>query len=63
MQGSSSLRDSVDFSAFRHYGIWLVVGAVIGAALQSKVPQDPLLALIGAFLKIPDDPERVVDGD
>ena len=45
-----ALRDSVDFSAFRHYGIWLVVGAVIGAALQSKVPQDPLLALIGAFL-------------
>ena len=38
-----ALRDSVDFSAFRHYGIWLVVGAVIGAALQSKVPQDPLL--------------------
>ncbi|MEC7695422.1 MAG: sulfite exporter TauE/SafE family protein [Candidatus Thermoplasmatota archaeon] len=45
-----ALRDSVDFSAFRHYGIWLVVGAVIGAALQSKVPQDPLLALIGSFL-------------
>ena len=45
-----ALRDSVDFSAFRHYGIWLVVGAVIGAALQSKVPQGPLLALIGAFL-------------
>ena len=45
-----ALRDSVDFSAFRHYGVWLVVGAVIGATLQSKVPQDPLLALIGAFL-------------
>ena len=45
-----ALRDSVDFPAFRHYGIWLVVGAVIGAALQSKVPQGPLLALIGAFL-------------
>ena len=45
-----ALRDSVDFSAFRHYGIWLVLGAVIGATLQSKVPQSPLLALIGAFL-------------
>tara|TARA_B100001250_G_C19776568_1_gene779828 strand:- start:1184 stop:1912 length:729 start_codon:yes stop_codon:yes gene_type:complete len=45
-----ALRNSVDFSAFRRYGVWLVVGAVIGATLQSKVPQDPLLALIGAFL-------------
>jgi len=45
-----SLRDSVDFSSFKHYGVWLVVGAVIGATLQNRVPQDPLLALIGAFL-------------
>ena len=35
-----ALRDSVDFSAFRHYGIWLVVGAVIGAAAEQG-PQDP----------------------
>ena len=45
-----ALWQSVDFSAFRHYGIWLVVGAVTGALLQNSVPQDPLLALIGAFL-------------
>ncbi len=45
-----ALRDCVDFTAFRHYGVWLVLGAVIGAVLQDSVPQKPLLGLIGAFL-------------
>jgi|TARA_B100001250_G_scaffold30254_1_gene24851 hypothetical protein len=46
----SALKDSVDLSAFRHYGVWLVVGSIVGAMLQNHVPQDPLLAVIGAFL-------------
>ena len=48
----ASLREHVDFQSFRKYGIWLVVGAIIGALLQSQVPQEPLLALIGLFLII-----------
>ena len=46
----AALRESVDFEAFRMYGVWLVLGAILGAALQNEVPQKPLLALIGAFL-------------
>lgn len=46
----AALRESVDFEAFRRYGVWLVFGAILGAALQNEVPQKPLLALIGAFL-------------
>ena len=46
----AALRESVDFEAFRRYGVWLVLGAILGAALQNEVPQKPLLALIGAFL-------------
>ena len=47
-----ALRDSVDFSAFRRYGVWLVFGSIAGALLQTRVQQEPLLALIGAFLII-----------
>ncbi len=46
----TSLKEHVDFDAFRKYGIWLVVGAILGALLHSQVPQKPLLALIGVFL-------------
>lgn len=45
-----SMWESIDLSAFKRYGIWLVVGAILGALLQNEVPQDPLLVLIGAFL-------------
>ena len=45
-----ALRESVDLSAFRHYGVWLVAGSIIGALRQNQVPQDPLLAVIGVFL-------------
>mgnify|MGYP006081985299 CR=1 FL=1 len=44
------LRDFVDIKAVRYYGLWLVIGAIIGALLQNNVPQDPLLAIIGIFL-------------
>lgn len=47
-----SMWESVDLSAFHRYGVWLVVGAVLGALLQNEVPQDPLLVLIGAFLVV-----------
>ncbi|MDE0954072.1 MAG: sulfite exporter TauE/SafE family protein [Candidatus Poseidoniales archaeon] len=47
-----SLRESVDFSAFRRYGIWLVFGSIIGALLQNQVSGDPLLLLVGIFLII-----------
>ena len=46
------LKEHVDFEAFKRYGIWLVIGAVGGALLQSQVPQDPLLFIIGIFLVI-----------
>ena len=44
--------DSVDLTAFKHYGIWLVIGAGLGAILQNEVPQNPLLVVIGFFLII-----------
>ena len=44
------LKEHVDFTAFRKYGVWLVIGAIIGALLQNQVPQAPLLAIIGIFL-------------
>jgi len=47
-----SLKIHVDFEAIKHYGIWLVIGAIIGALLQNMVPQEPLLILIGCFLII-----------
>ena len=47
-----SMWDSVDLNAFRHYGVWLVVGSILGAILQNQVPQDPLLIIIGIFLII-----------
>ena len=47
-----ALKEAVDFEAFRRYGIWLVVGSVIGALLQNQVPNDLLLLLVGIFLVI-----------
>ena len=47
---SWTLWENIDFKAFRHYGIWLILGAIIGAILQNQVPQKPLLGIIGVFL-------------
>ena len=47
-----NLKEHVDLDAIKHYGIWLVIGAIIGAILQNMVPQDPLLLVIGIFLII-----------
>ena len=49
---SWSLWKNIDFQAFKRYGIWLILGAVIGAILQNQVPQKPLLGIIGVFLII-----------
>ena len=45
-----AMKKYVDFDAVRKYGIWLIVGAILGALLQNKVPDAPLLAIIGIFL-------------
>ena len=47
-----NLKEHVDFDAIKHYGIFLVIGAIIGAVLQNQVEQKPLLILIGIFLII-----------
>ena len=47
-----SMRDSIEYPAIKRYGVWLILGAVIGAGLQGYVPQDPLLAIIGIFLVV-----------
>jgi uncharacterized membrane protein YfcA len=46
------LKEHIDFDSFNRFGIWLVIGAIFGALLQSNVPQDPLLLIIGIFLII-----------
>ncbi len=48
----AALKEHVDFGAFQKYGIWLVIGAILGALFQNEVPQGPLLAIIGIFLVI-----------
>ena len=47
-----ALRESVDYNAIKRYGIWLIIGSIIGALLQNQVPSKPLLLLVGAFLVI-----------
>ena len=46
------LKEHLDVDAFKRYGIWLVIGAILGALLQSQFPQDLLLLIIGIFLVI-----------
>ena len=47
-----SMWGSIEFSAFKRYGTWLVAGSILGASLQGMVPQRPLLGLMGVFLVI-----------
>ncbi|MAV60375.1 MAG: hypothetical protein CND89_00495 [Marine Group II euryarchaeote MED-G38] len=47
-----SLRDYVDFKAVKHYGVWLIIGSILGAVLNNNVSQKPLLAVIGICLVI-----------
>ena len=46
------LRSSVDYSAVRRYGWAMVVGALLGAALNTAVEADPLLLIVGIALVI-----------
>ena len=44
------LWENVDLEAFKRYGVWLILGSVVGALLQSRVPQRPLLGILGMAL-------------
>ena len=44
------LRESVDFEAVKRYGWAMVLGALIGAALNTAVEADPLLLIVGIAL-------------
>jgi uncharacterized membrane protein YfcA len=46
------LRSSVDYSAVRRYGWAMVVGALLGAALNTAVEADPLLLIVGVALVV-----------
>ena len=46
------LRSSIDYSAVRRYGWAMVVGALIGAALNTAVEADPLLLIVGVALVV-----------
>ena len=46
------MRDYVDFKAVKHYGVWLIIGSILGAVLNNNVSQKPLLAVIGICLVI-----------
>jgi uncharacterized membrane protein YfcA len=49
---SRMLRAHIDRDALRRFGWALLVGALIGAMLQSVIPPDPLLLLVGLALVI-----------
>jgi len=44
------LKDSIDNDAIRRFGWTLLFGAMIGALLQSVIPSDPLLLVMGVAL-------------
>ena len=46
------LRESVDFEAVKRYGWAMVLGALIGAALNTAVEADPLLLIVGIALVV-----------
>ena len=47
---SRMLRTHIDSDALRRFGWALLLGALIGAALQTVIPADPLLLLVGVAL-------------
>ncbi len=46
------LRTHIDFDALRRFGWALLLGSLLGAMLQTAVPSDPLLLLVGLALII-----------
>jgi uncharacterized membrane protein YfcA len=49
---SRMLRKHIDRDALRRFGLALLLGAFIGALLQSVIPPDPLLLLVGLALVV-----------
>ena len=49
---SRMLRTHIDRDALRRFGWALLLGALIGALLQSVIPPDPLLLLVGLALVV-----------
>ena len=47
---SRMLREHIDRNALKRFGWALLIGALIGALLQSFIPSDPLLLLVGVAL-------------
>ena len=47
---SRMLRQHIDGDALRRFGWALLIGALVGALLQSVIPPDPLLLLVGIAL-------------
>ena len=47
---SRMLREYIDRDALKRFGWALLIGALIGALLQSFIPSDPLLLLVGVAL-------------
>ena len=46
------LRSSINIDAVKRYGWALILGAIIGSLLQSKIPSNPLLLVVGIALII-----------
>jgi len=46
------LRTNIDLGAVKRYGWALILGAIIGSLLQSKIPSNPLLLVVGIVLII-----------
>ena len=47
---SRMLREYIDRDALKRFGWALLIGALVGALLQSFIPSDPLLLLVGVAL-------------
>ena len=46
------LRSSINIDAVKRYGWALILGAIIGSLLQSRIPSNPLLLVVGIALII-----------
>tara|TARA_B110000444_G_scaffold260684_1_gene308666 strand:+ start:8056 stop:8805 length:750 start_codon:yes stop_codon:yes gene_type:complete len=46
------LRSNINLDAVKRYGWALILGAIIGSLLQSKIPSNPLLLVVGIALII-----------
>ena len=46
------LRTNIDLAAVKRYGWALILGAIIGSLLQSRIPSNPLLLVVGIALII-----------